>query len=93
LKQPAAGGGLGEPPQGPFVPKPKGVYTSSAVLEPSELQDLVDALPDVVKAAAGVPLQFQLSVTLGDGQEIGSETVESINKLLEEVSPDLRLRS
>jgi hypothetical protein len=93
LKQPAGGGALGEPQPGPFVPKPKGVYTGSAVLEPSALQDLVDVLPDVIKAAAGVPLQFHLSVTLGDGQEIGSETVESINKLLEEVSSDLRLRS
>ena len=50
-------------------------------------------LPDVVKAAAGVPLQFQLHISLGDGQEVRSETIESINKLLEEVSSDLRLKA
>ena len=93
LKQPAAPGGLAEPQPGGYVPKPKGVYMSSAALEPSALQDLVDVLPDIVKAAAGLPLQFQLSVTLGDGQEVGPETVESINKFLEEVSPDLRLKA
>jgi hypothetical protein len=93
LKQPAAPGGMAEPPQGGYVPKPKGVFTSSAALEPSALQDLVDVLPDVVKAAAGVPLRFQLSVTLGDGREISTETVESINKLLEEVSSDLCLKA
>lgn len=49
-------------------------------------------LPNVVKAAAGVPLQFQLQISLGDGQDVGSETIESINTLLDEVSPRLRLR-
>jgi hypothetical protein len=93
LRQPAAPGEMAESQRGEYVPKPKGVYMSSATLEPSALQDLVDVLPDVVKAAAGVPLQFQLSVTLGDGQEIRTETVESINKLLEEVSSDLRLKT
>ena len=71
--------------------KPKGAYTSSAALKASALQDLVDVLPDIIKVAAGVPLQFQLCVTLGDGQEIASETVAAINKLLEEVSSDLLL--
>lgn len=90
LKQPAAPGGMAEPIH---TYRPKGVYTSSAALEPSALQDFVDVLPDVIKAAAGVPLRFQLAVTLGDGQEIGAETVESINRLLVEVSPDLRLKT
>ena len=76
------------------VSETKGVYTSSAVLAPDALQDLTDALPDIVKAAAGVPLGFRLEVTLGSGKdkEVASETVESINELLKEVSPDLRLR-
>jgi hypothetical protein len=78
--------------RGSYVPKPKGVYTSTAALQPAALQDLVDVLPDVVKAAAGVPLQFQLQVTLGDGEEIASGKVEEINKLLESESPDLRVR-
>jgi hypothetical protein len=79
LKQPTASGGK---PEQPPVSKPKGAYTSSAALEASALQDLVDVLPDIIKVAAGVPLQFQLSVTLGGGQDISSGTVTAINKLL-----------
>ena len=56
------------------------------------MQDLIEVLPDIIKAAAGVPLQFKLSVTLGDGQELDSATVESINTLLERVSSSLRLK-
>ena len=70
-----------------------GVYTSSVELDPSNLQDLIEVLPDIIKAAAGVPLQFKLSVTLGDGQEVGSDTIESLNTLLEEVSANLRLKA
>jgi hypothetical protein len=83
LKQPAEGGAVEPQPNG-YVAKPKGVYTCSAPLEPSDLQDLVDVLPAIVKAAAGVQLRFQLHVSLGDGQPVGSETIMSINKLLEE---------
>ena len=50
-----------------------GAHTGSAVLAPNESQDLVDALPDVVRAAAGVPLQFQVRITLGDGDDVPSE--------------------
>jgi cold shock CspA family protein len=92
LTPPLAPGGMGGPQPGGHIPKPKGVYISSAALEPSSLQDLMDVLPDVIKAAAGVPLQFQLQISLGDGQEVGSEIIQSINRLLDEVSTDLRLR-
>ena len=68
-------------------------YGSSAVLDPAALQDLVDALPDIVKAAAGLPLQFRLDVTLGSGvKEVGSDTLETLDKLLREVDPDLGLK-
>ena len=68
-------------------------YASSAVLDPAALQDLVDALPEIVKAAAGLPLEFRLGVKLGAGvKDVGSDTVESIDKLLHDVSPDLGLK-
>jgi len=77
----------------PKVSEPRAGYTSSAVLDPAALQDLVDGLPDIVKAAASVPLEFRLDVTLGDGaKEVDSDTIESIDKLLRAMSPDLRLR-
>ena len=68
-------------------------YTSSAALDPAALQDLVDALPEIVKAAAGLPLEFRLDVKLGDsGKDVAPETVESIDTLLHDVSPDLHLK-
>ena len=91
LKQPAAGGAA-EPTPREYIPRPKGVYTCSAALEASALQDLIDVLPDVIKTAAGVPLQFHLSITLGNGQEVGSEIVASINKFLENVGSALQLK-
>ena len=77
----------------PTVSKTTTGYASSAVLDPAALQDLVDALPEIVKAAAGLPLEFRLDVKLGAGvKEVESDTVASIDKLLHEVSPDLGLK-
>ena len=61
--------------------------------DPAALQDLVDALPEIVKAAAGLPLEFRLDVTLGASvKDIQTSTLESIDKLLRDVSPDLGLK-
>ena len=73
------------------VSESSNTYRSSAPLDPAALQDLVDVLPELVKAAAGVPLEFRLDVTLGAGQPIDEGAVASINDLLTDVSPDLRL--
>jgi hypothetical protein len=90
-KQPAA---VGEPTKPEdYVPRPQGVFHASASVEASAFQDLVDVLPILIKLAAGIPLRFRLSVTLGDGQAVGNETVVAVNKLLETVSTELRLRA
>ena len=73
------------------VSEKKGVYTCSAALEPAALQDLVDALPDIVRTAAGVRLEFSIRVKLGNGKDVPPDTVESIKALLEGVDPSLRL--
>ena len=77
--------------EGDFTPVPKGAHTGSAILEPNELQDLVDALPDVVTAAAGIRLQFFVSITLGDGDDVPAESVTSVNEILESINARLRL--
>jgi hypothetical protein len=93
LRQPAASGSTAGAAAGADGSKPKGVYTSSAVLQPNELQDLVDVLDDIVKAAVGVPLRFQLQISLGDGENVSAAKVEEVNKLLESVTPELRVRA
>lgn len=90
LKEPDAGMGLvGREDIVTWIPK--GALTSAADLEPNELQNLVDTLPDVITAAAGVPLRLHLRITLADGGDVPPEAVSSINELLESVSADLRL--
>ena len=91
LTQPDAAKDVSEQ-QGDYLPTPKGAHTCAAILEPNELQDLVDALPDVVKAAAGVPLQLHVRITLGDGGDVPSETVTSLNELLEGIQSDFCLK-
>ena len=91
LKEPDGAKGLADT-KDDFVPPPKGAHTGSAALEPNELQDLVDALPDVITAAAGIPLRFNVHIMLGDGGDVPPDSVTAVNKLLEGVSPDLRLR-
>ena len=71
---------------------PKGARTGSADLEPNELQDLVEALPDIITATAGVPLRFHVRITLGAGEDVPPDSVTSINGILEGISPELRLK-
>lgn len=92
LKQPAATGSSVGVGVGGGAPKPKGAYTSSAALEPAALQDLVEALPDIVNAAAGISLRFQLQISLGGGESLASSKVEEINTLLGSVNPELRVK-
>ena len=75
-----------------FTPFPKGAHIGSADLEPNELNDLVDALPEVIKATAGIPLRIRVQIALGDGTDVPPESVSTLNGLLEAVSPDLRLK-
>ena len=69
-----------------------GALIGSADLDPHELQDLVEVLPDVVAKAAGVSLKFYLRITLGDGADVPTEVRSSLNELLEGVNADLRLK-
>ena len=93
LKQPETPTNRTDSRPGEEVKEQPGVYTSSAQLDPAGLQDLTEVLPEIVKVAANVSLQFRLSVTVGDGQAVDAETVESLNTLLEEVSENLRLKT
>jgi hypothetical protein len=57
------------------------------------VQDLIDALPDVLEAAAGIPLAFHVRISIADGPNLTPATIDAISKLLEEVSSDLRLKT
>ena len=78
--------------RGKYLLAPKGAHTDAAILEPDELQDLVDALPEVIKVAAGVPLQFHVRITLGDGGDVPPATVTTLNELLKGIKSDFCLK-
>ena len=92
LVQPKAGDGISDIPQVVYRTKPKGVLTSFADMEPSELQDMVDALPDLIKATAGSSLRFHITITLGDGEPLSPAMVDEVNTALEGVKSELRLK-
>lgn len=71
-------------------PPPKEVHAAFADLEPNELQDFVEMLPNLLAKTAGVPLTLHLRVTLGNGAEAHSELKSSLNELLEGVNDNLR---
>jgi len=91
LRRPAAPE-LGEGRPGESIPRRSGTYLSTAELGPEALQDLVEVLPDIVRGAAGLPLQFQLTVTLGDGADVRPDVVATINELLQNINSDLVLK-
>jgi hypothetical protein len=54
-------------------------------LEPSEVQDLGDLVPQIleIKAKANVALRFRVQIELGDGKEAPpDDVVKQINELL-----------
>lgn len=67
-----------------------------AELEPSEIQDLAEIIPNLLelKAKFNTPLKFRVQIELGDGKEKPSEeTAREINKLLKELKDGFELQS
>jgi len=66
----------------------------SSVLEPSEIQDLGDVMPQLLdlKAKTNVPLKFNVQIELGDGEERPSEdVVKAFNNILKSIKEELEL--
>ncbi len=78
-----------KPPAIP-VPSPKDALTAKAYLEPRQIQDLADQIPELTKAAAGHDLKYQVQIEF-KGDENKDEAAKKINELLKEVSEKLQL--
>ncbi len=90
LKVAAGGGEEGGGGRGRGASK---VLVASADLEPSEIQDLADAMPRLleIKAKANLPIRFRVRVELGDGQETPPPDVaEELGTVLGEVKDEFR---
>ena len=87
-----AGGGAGAGAGGMGAPK---VLVANAELNPSEIQELGDVVPGLLKlkAKANVPFRFQIRIEMGDGKTLPPPDVaKEANKLLKGVKEDLELR-
>ena len=67
---------------------PAKCLVAHAEFEPSEIQDLAEIIPNLLKAKAqfNTPLKFLLQIELGDGKERPSdESTKEISKLLSDL--------
>lgn len=64
-------------------------------LEPSDIQDLGDIIPQLleIKNKSGLPLVFRVQIEFGDGKsEPNADSVAAINKLLEDLKDGFHLQ-
>lgn len=89
----AQAGGSGDDRGG--AGKNPNVLVADADFEPSEIQDLSDAIPQLLelKVKANLALRFQVRIEVGDGKSKPAQgTTSAINKLLSEVKDGFSVR-
>jgi len=87
----AMGGGASGGMGGTEVSSPK-LLVASAEFEPSEIQDLGDIIPDLLKLKANTPFRFQVRIEMGDGKVMPSADVaKEANVLLKGVKEGWQL--
>jgi len=75
------------------IAKP-GTLMARADFEPSEIQDLSDAIPKLleIKAKANVPIRFDVCLQIGDGENKAEEQIiEEINAVLKDVKANFEI--
>jgi hypothetical protein len=88
-----AGAGVGSPtPAGVAAHDATTRTSQTAALKTNQLQDLVDVLPDVLKATTGLELTFRLSVELKSGSRPSEKVVTAVNKLVGSIDDALRVQ-
>ncbi len=68
-----------------------GTVTAEATLEANGVQDLADQIPQIIMAAVGHDLKFNIQIELSGNNPPEPAVVEAINSLLAEVSEELKL--
>jgi hypothetical protein len=80
---------------GGIVPPVPNVLVANALLEPSEIQELGDAIPELLnlKAKSNSQIRFHVRIELGDGKVIpSSEVAKDVNVILKKVKEELQLK-
>lgn len=87
-----AGGGTGG---GGWTEPTSKKLVAQADLEPSEVQDLADLIPQLleIKSKANTPIAFRVRVEVGDGEsDPDAESTNAISKVLEGIRDDFKLQ-
>jgi len=82
-----------EPPPPPPPPPPSKGHRAEAEVESHDLQDFVEALPEVITAAAGLDLHLFLRLELGEGVEPTAEQLARLNEAIRTGSAKLKFES
>ena len=78
---------------GEIVPyRTDGKLVAEATLEAGGIQDLVELIPEILKARGDTSLIFKVLIELGGDEEPDKEVVESIGGLLKKVSEDFKFQ-
>ena len=83
------------PKKEPEKPKRPGFFWAEAELEPNQIQDLGEAIPELLKLKAKANLNVKFRVRLEAGNEAqppDQAVIDQINKLLEGVQEGFQLR-
>jgi hypothetical protein len=89
LRLPVKSPGVPIPPPPP--PPKAGVRIAESELKWNQIQDLADAMGELMSIAAGYDLKFRLRIELGAESPPPEEIVRKVNDLLKDVSDDLQL--
>jgi hypothetical protein len=76
----------------PLPPPATGVHVAEAELQPDQIQDLAEKLPELLHATAGLELRLRLRVELGGDSPPSDDNLEEIRGILEEICRGLKLR-
>lgn len=79
----------------PRVPQPaihSGTKMVEAEIKPNQIQDLAEAMSDLISATAGQELKFQLRIELGGKNPPPKAMLEKVNKILEGIDPKMKIK-
>ncbi len=80
-------------PKEVVLPPPPTRKYAEAELQPSELQDIVDGLGELVKAGAGLNLRFVLRLEAGDGDKVKAEQIAKLNQVLAKICNKMKFQT
>jgi hypothetical protein len=77
----------------PIQPLIEQGYATTAELQPSELQDFVESMDEIIKAGVGLNLHYILRLELGKSVKPTDEQLKKLNEILNKICEKLKFGS